>query len=171
MGRKSIFWTQIAPHMDNIAEWANAGATKAEIAKRLGVAPSSVRKFCALGEKGDERYKAFAAAFAQACAVADDAVENALYKTATGYKEQVLKHYKVKVVEYDDAGRRVAEREELREAYDEVAFPANVSAQQFWLTNRQPERWKRQPEAAQTEDGDASGVVLMPDVSGDAGNG
>lgn len=163
MGRKSIFETRIAPHMDKIKEWAQAGATKADIAKRLGVAPSSVRKFCALGEKGDSRYEAFAAAFAQACAVADTAVENALYRAATGYKEKVLKHYKIRAVKYDREGHRVAEHEELRETYDEVAFPANVSAQQFWLTNRQPGRWKYKPEAAATESGE-SGIVMMPEI-------
>lgn len=161
---KSKYETHIEPHLEKIKEWAEGGMTKAEIAKRLDVANSTFRKFCALGEQGDERYTALSEALTRACAVADTAVENALFRSATGYKEQVLKHYKVKVVDYDPVtGKRVSEREELREAYDEVAFPANVAAQQFWLTNRQPDRWQYKPEAAATDTGE-SGIVMMPEI-------
>ena len=74
------------------------------------------------------------------------------FKSCLGYNAQIVKHYKLKTVEYDpETGKRIREVETLVEARDEVHVAANTAAQMFWLTNRKPETWKYKPEA---QDGD-----------------
>lgn len=162
---KSKYETHVLPHLDRIAKWAEAGATAKEVAKKLSIAYSSFRKYLDEGSKGNERYAALAAAFAQACEIPDDNVEAALYKKALGYNATVVKHYKVKKVEYDpDTGRRISETEELVAAYDEVHVPADTTAQMFWLANRRGDRWKYKPEPEKNDEDGNTGVVVLPEV-------
>lgn len=94
-------------------------------------------------------------------------VESAIYKRATGYKVSVKKTYKVKRVEYDpDTGKKTSEREELEIGVDEVHVPADVKAGAYWLTNRDPERWKEHPDGGETDGDEASdgGVIYLPEV-------
>lgn len=160
---KSKYESHVLPNLDKIMEWAKAGATAKEIAGKLRIAYSTFRKYLDEGEKGDERYTALSAAFAQACAVPDAEVEAALYKSCLGYNAQVVKHYKLKTVEYDpETGRRLRETEELVEARDEVHVAANTAAQMFWLTNRQRDRWTYKPEPGADDDADTGVVLLEP---------
>ena len=100
---------------------------------------------------------------------ANEQVEKALLQLATGYTVPLAKTFKLKQVEFDpDTGKKIAEREELAVGYDETHVSANTRAQMFWLTNRDPERWSSKPEERQEEDGEESGVVLMPEVGGSA---
>jgi hypothetical protein len=100
--------------------------------------------------------------------VADEAVEAALYKLATGYNATIVKHYKLKRVEYDpDTGRKIAEVEELKAVNDEVHVSANATAQQFWLANRRPDKWKYKPEEKDGGESGGSGVILIPEVKAD----
>ena len=149
---KSKYETHVLPNLDKIIKWAKDGATAKEIAANLHIAYSTFRKYLDEGQEGDERYAALSAAFAQACEVPDEQVENALFKSCLGYNAQIVKHYKLKTVEYDpETGKRIREVETLVEARDEVHVAANTAAQMFWLTNRKPETWKYKPEA---QDGD-----------------
>ena len=149
---KSKYETHVLPNLDKIIKWAKDGATAKEIAANLHIAYSTFRKYLDEGQEGDERYAALSAAFAQACEVPDEQVENALFKSCLGYNAQIVKHYKLKTVEYDpETGKRIREVETLVEARDEVHVSANTAAQMFWLTNRKPETWKYKPEA---QDGD-----------------
>lgn len=161
---KSKYESHVLPHLDKIAAWAQAGATAKEIAGKLGVAYSAFRKYL---KNADGRYEALAAAYAQACEEPDDHVEAALYKSCVGYNAQIVKHYKLKTVEYDpETGKRLREVEKLVEALDEVHVSANPAAQFFWLANRRPERWKYKPAEDRGKDSDGeTGVVLMPEVA------
>ena len=169
---KSKYETHVLPHLDKIAAWAKAGATAKEIAEKLHIAYSTFRKYLDEGEKEleegkeDGRYTALSAAFAQACEEPDGEVEAALYKSCLGYNAQIVKHYKLKKVEYDpETGKRLRETEELVEARDEVHVAANTAAQMFWLANRRPDRWKYKPQEETERDDDGSGVVLLPAVA------
>lgn len=167
---KSKYETHVLPNLDRIEAWAKDGATAKEIAEKLRISYSTFRKYLDDGEKGDERYAALSAAFAQACVVPDEEVEAALYKSCLGYNAQIIKHYKLKTVEYDpETGKRLRETEVLVEAKDEVHVAANTAAQMFWLTNRRPDRWKYKPEAADGDEDDSSGVVLLSPVMDNPG--
>lgn len=160
---KNKYETHVLPNLEKIAAWAKDGATAKEIASKLKIAYSTFRKYLDEGEKGDERYTALSAAFAQACEVPDDEVEAALYKSCLGYNAKIAKHYKIKTVEYDpDTGRRIREEEKLVEAFDEVHVAANTAAQMFWLANRRPGRWSYKPEGG--GEGSEGGVAFLPQV-------
>lgn len=161
---KSKYETHVLPNLEKVTKWAEDGATVKAIAKRLKIAYSTLRRYIDEGKKGNEKYEALSAAFVQACEVADEDVENALYKSCIGYNAKVAKHYKVKRIEYDEeTGKKISEKEELVTVYDEVHVPANTSAQQFWLTNRKPNRWSYKPAMSTDEDGEG-GVVVIPSV-------
>ncbi|NLT46172.1 MAG: hypothetical protein GXX80_11775 [Thermotogaceae bacterium] len=72
---KSKYETHVADRLDVIRGWCRDGLTEEEIAKRLGVACSTFRKY-----KGD--YPALSAALKEGKEVADYRVENALYNKA-----------------------------------------------------------------------------------------
>lgn len=162
---KSKFEKCILPNLEKILGWVRNGATEKEVAGKLQISYSTLRKYLDDGEKGDERYSAFSAAYAHAREEPNDQVEASLYKSCVGYNAQIVKHYKVKTVEIDPkTGRRVKEKEELVEAVDEVHIPANPTAQMFWLTNQRPNVWKYKPDGKDSGEADESGVVMMPPV-------
>lgn len=167
---KGKYESHVAPYIDKIAAWAEKGATAKDIAKKLNIAYSTFRKYIELGEKGEEGFVALKEAFAQACEVPDDEIENSLYKLCTGYNAEIQKTFKVKEVLYDpETGKKISEREKLIKGVDEVHVPANVSAQMFWLTNRRGDRWSYKPEKAQGgDDGGETGVIVLPEVLADA---
>lgn len=163
---KSKYETHVLPYLDKITEWAEAGVTAKDIAANLHIAYSTFRKYLDEGQEGDERYAALSATFAQACEVPDEQVENALFKSCLGYNAQIVKHYKLKTVEYDpETGKRIREVETLVEARDEVHVPANTAAQMFWLANRRPDRWKYKPQETDDDKDSERGVIMIPGVS------
>ena len=90
-------------------------------------------------------------------------VEDALYRRACGYKVKLKKSYKVKTVEYDrDTGKKLAEREDLKEGFEEVHIPADVRVCAYYLNNRSPARWREHP--VDVEDRILDGVVDYPDM-------
>ncbi len=90
----------------------------------------------------------------------DAAVEQALYECAVGGTRPVQKKYKLKRIEYDSAtGRKVAEYEELVDAVEEVYAPPSISAMQFWLRCRRPEKWGGAGAGVQ------AGEIQLPEVT------
>lgn len=153
---KSKYESHVAPYIDKISGWAEKGATAKDIAKKLGVAYSSFRKYVDLGSKGDERYKALAAAFAVACAVPDDEIETALYDRAKGIRWEEKTYERKK---NPDTGYM-----ELVLTKTVTRFiPPDPTSAMFWLTNRRPDRWKYKPGEDQSEN-TGGGVVELPAV-------
>ena len=88
-------------------------------------------------------------------------VEDALYRRACGYKVKLKKSYKVKTVEYDrDTGKKLEEREDLKEGFEEVHIPADVRVCAYYLNNRSPGRWREHP--AEAEEKALGGLVDYP---------
>lgn len=150
---KSKYETHVLPHLEKIIAWAKAGVTAKDIAAQLHIAYSTFRKYIDEGQDGDERYAALSAAFAQACEVSDDAVENALFRRAVGitYEETTYE--------------RVLNKE--TGAYEEVCtkrvtkfIPPDPTSAMFWLTNRKPDCWKYKPEPKAASD-ENTGVIEM----------
>lgn len=160
MGR-SKYETAVAPYIDRVTEWVRRGTTEQEVAEKLGVSCSSLRRYLSCGRAGDERYKALSDAFDAAREEPDDNVEAALYKRATGYNVPVVKHFKLRRVEYDEAtGRKISEKEELVETMEEEHVPADTRAQIFWLINRRPARWQQSPDRGDEQTG--GGIIEIP---------
>lgn len=146
----------VKPYLANIEKWSSEGATDKDIAKALGIGRSTLCRYA-------KKYGELGNALARAHEVADEVVENCLYKKCTGYTVQLRKMFKVKNAVYEN-GKKIAEKEELVAGIDEVHVPADTNAQIFWLTNRKSESWKRQPEAGQGDGDNKGGVIEIPAV-------
>lgn len=159
----NAFSEKVLPRLGDVMDWGRAGADQKEIAEKLGIPYSTFRSWVKKGQAGEERYAPLAVILKQAQEAPNGDVEAALYKKCLGYNAKIAKHYKVKQVEYDqETGRRISEREELREVFDEVHVPADTNAQIFFLTNRAPERWQRTPAPQQGDSDGNTGVVELP---------
>ena len=117
-GRKSKYFTHVQPRLKDIVEWCEKGLIDKEIMTLLGISHESFYKY-------KNEYAEFADALKEGKAVADDMVEQALYKSAIGfdYMEQAMTN-KGEVVEI----RRYSK--------------PNTTAQIFWLKNRRVDRWR-----------------------------
>lgn len=144
MGRKAKYdFDNDTTTLAKIEELARDGAQDKDIAAYLGY---NETHFCEI--KG--KYPKLTEALKKGRAPLDFNVENSLFRKATGYKQKVQKPIKVKEKYYDDQGR-ICERERIEVVeYEETIFP-EVTAQIFWLKNRKPKMWNRQPVE---EDGD-----------------
>lgn len=154
---KSKYETHVLPNLKKISKWAAAGATAKEIAGKLHIAYSTLRRYLDQGSEGDEQYAALWEAFTSACAVADDQVEAALYKRACGYQ------YEETTVE------EKLDRDGMVHTLTKVVkrdVPADPTSAMFWLTNRRRDRWKYRPDEAPGDDGGTeTGVVELPAVA------
>lgn len=107
--------------------WARDGYTFQDIANRIGIAVSTLRGWRA-------QYPEFDEALKRGREIIDYKVENALLKSALGYKTK-----EVKVTTTIRYGKVV---ETIKEVTDREQAP-NVSAIQCWLYNRLPNKWKK----------------------------
>ena len=107
--------------------WARDGYTFQDIANRIGIAVSTLRGWRA-------QYPEFDEALKRGREIIDYKVENALLKSALGYKTK-----EVKVTTTMRYGKVV---ETVKEVTDREQAP-NVSAIQCWLYNRLPKKWKK----------------------------
>lgn len=126
-----------------IQGWARDGLTNKDIAKNMAVGVSTLREW-------QNRFETIKKALSVGKDAADRVVENALYKSACGYTVEIVEPVKVKRTIYDEeTGRKVREYEEVVEARKEMHFPAQVTAQIFWLKNRKPAQWRDKTEVQQ----------------------
>ena len=109
------FETAVLPEFDRIRKNLREGATPGELAGMLNISVSTLNRY-------RKQHPEFRQLFEEAKAAADDLVEAALLRRATGYEN----------VE----GKEV---------------PPDVRAAVFWLKNRRPESWKDRREVAVSE--------------------
>ena len=106
--------------------WARDGYTFQDIANRIGISISTLRGWRV-------QYPDIDNALKKGREIIDYKVENALLKSALGYKTK-----EVKVTTTVRFGKTV---ETIKEVTDKEQAP-NVSAIQCWLYNRLPKKWK-----------------------------
>ena len=149
---REVYEEKIKPRLKDIALWQEQKLSLRNMAKRLGVSAATLSRY--LSKKSVKEQ------------ITDEQkVEQSLYKACTGYTTQVVKHYKVKKIEYDEVtGKKIREEEQLVQALDEVYVPANISAQKFYLVNRLPERWSSRPSAEEEAEGNKAGVIVIPEI-------
>lgn len=75
MARPSKYETHVAPRLEEIKDWVRNGATDEEVAKRLGIAYSTLREY-------KTEFSAFSAALKETKEIVDSQVENALLQNA-----------------------------------------------------------------------------------------
>jgi DNA-binding XRE family transcriptional regulator len=81
--------------------------------------------------------------------IADDLVEQALFKRATGHKHKAVKIF------YDPRLGETVEHEYIEE------YPPDPTSMIFWLKNRQPKKWRDKQEIDHTtEDGKGLKITL-----------
>lgn len=107
--------------------WARDGYTYTDIANRIGIDLSTLRRWRV-------QYSEIEHALKQGREIIDYKVENALLKSALGYKKK-----EVKVTTTIRYGKTI---ETVKEVTDKEQAP-NVSAIQCWLYNRLPDKWKK----------------------------
>lgn len=170
-GKPSKYLTHVAPYLEKIAAWITAGATEKEIADNLHITKSTFALYLKRGRDGEEPYSELSELYARAIQEPNENVEAALYNLAIGYTVDLQKTFKIKVVEFDEkTGRKIRETEKLVTGIDQQHVPANVQAQQFYLANRMPEKWKYKPEPEkQTDEDGETGVVELPAVMDNPG--
>lgn len=119
-----------------IQGWARDGLTDKDIAKNMRIGLSTIKEW-------KNKFPQIREALRIGKDAADRVVENALYKSATGYTVTVKRPVKVRQVFYDDeTGKKLREVETWVQVEEEIAFPANTTAQIFWLKNRKPVQWR-----------------------------
>ena len=123
-GRKSIYETVIAPHVDEIKKAVENGATVKEIAAALGISESTLNKYKA--EK-----KELTAAFARGRASIVIEIRGALLKKALGYEYEEEK----RVGRKDGKGENIV----LVEKYKKHQPPSETAA--AMLLRNYDENW------------------------------
>ena len=90
------------------------------------------------------KYDLISDAIKKGKAPVDLEVENAMLKSALGYKETVKVPIKVKTKkQLKDKG--TIEEEHIEYVDEERYIEPKVAAQIFWLKNRKPEQWRDKP--------------------------
>lgn len=136
-GRKSKYETNVKPRLLEIAAWCRDGLTDKEIAEKLGISQDSFYVY-------KNKYTEFSDTLKETKEIADIKVENSLNKNANGYDYEEEVVVMKKEVIYNEQGKR----------QKEITYPVTVTitkhkeaetkAQQFWLQNRKPEKWRNQ---------------------------
>lgn len=119
-----------------IQGWARDGLTQKDIAKNCRISEYTLRQW-------RDKFPEIAEALRVGKDAADRVVENALYKSACGYTETIRKPMRIKTIEYDpETGKKVREVEKVVAVEEQIHFPAQVTAQIFWLKNRKLKEWR-----------------------------
>lgn len=118
--------------LSKIQSWALSGLTNEQIANNMGITVKTLYEWA-------NKYSNFSDALKRAKKIADEEVENALYKRALGYTVTLNK-------------QKVTKDGIAVDCIEEMHIPGDTTAQIFWLKNRQPEKWRDKVEQSVTVD-------------------
>jgi hypothetical protein len=154
--RFNAYRDAIEPRLKEIEAWRRDGLSTKDISHNLGIADSTLRRWA-------EKEEALSAVLARGKEYVDDViVANAYLRRVTGY--DAVEYKREFKISKDDNGNEVRELVKLTEQTRHI--PADPRAAEFWLTNRQPDKWKY-PQKMQTvadEENDGQGVIVLPAV-------
>lgn len=147
-------------NLEQITQWAGKCTnTVSDIAKKMGISASTFYEW-------KSKYPEIEEAFENGRRSVDENVESEFFKSCFGRREKVKKAHKVKRWKLDGKGRRIEEYEEFVLVEEEVFIPPVWAAQEFYLLNRMPERYRAKnavlPPAK--DDDEKNGVVMLPEV-------
>ncbi len=134
--------------------WARDGLTDEEIAKKMAISVSTLYDW-------KKKFSEISEALKKGKDVVDNQVENALLKKALGHTVKVKKPFKLKEVKYNLEGKRIAEKEHIVYAQEDVYIPPDTTAQIFWLKNRRYKKWRDKPiETTNSEDNTQINIII-----------
>lgn len=151
---KSKWETHVEPKLELVEAWARDGVSEKDIAHNLAVSYNTFRGY-------KDAHPALLAALTRGKDYVDNViVVNAYLRRATGYTtEETRREYKY--MSNPDTG--VMERVLVKESVQEVHIAGDARAMEFWLCNRQPDKWHRPAQAQNvTVDTTDTGVAIMP---------
>ena len=149
VGRKTLY----KPEYDiQVYNMALLGLTDAEMAETIGV---SVKTF----ENWRKDHKAFLLSLKRGKMIADGQVANNLFKRAIGYSYDEVQFEKVGTADNLEGGEIKTDIYKKKVTVKEVV--PDVTAQIFWLKNRQPHLWR---EKQLTEITGKDGKDLIPSI-------
>lgn len=125
--KPTLYERQVLPNMEYIERMARSGVSQADIADAIKINPRTLTRYMG---KHPELRKIIECGRE----VAVQELENALFKSAIGFKETVKKTRVVKKAVYKN-GRKSGEVEVLEPYDEELYFPPNVTATIFLLKN------------------------------------
>ena len=129
--------------------WARDGLTDEQIAHNIGIGERTFTEW-------KSRFSAISAALKKGKAPVDYHVENALYKSATGYIVKVRKPMRLRS-RRKTGDAELIEEERIEYVEEEVYVRPDVTAQIYWLKNRRRGRWCDRPpeiDMAQADEND-----------------
>lgn len=112
-----------------IEGWARDGLTDEQIARNMGISPSTLYEW-------KKKYPEISEVLKKGKEVVDRQVENALLKRALGYDYE-----EVKTLIEDVDGKK---KKKVEKTVKHIA--PDVTAQIFWLKNRRPDKWRDRKE-------------------------
>lgn len=113
-----------------IEGWARDGLINEQIAHNIGIAEGTLYDW-------QNKYPEIAESLKRGKEVVDVQVENALLKRALGYEYEETKQ----IIEVDEKGGERKRQEKVKKR-----IRPDVTAQIFWLKNRNPDKWRDRKE-------------------------
>lgn len=132
-----------------ISEWASTGLTDAQISHNMGISVSTLNEW-------KRRFPQIMDALKKGKIVADQEVENAMYKSAIGYYVEE----EVQELSFEAA---TGNSKLITTKRSKKWCPPSVTAQIFWLKNRQPDRWRDKViQGVETNSDRHFGMIMIP---------
>lgn len=155
-GRKSGYAEKVLPKLELVEGWARDGISEKDIAHNLGIAVSTLSDY-------KNKFPEFSEAIKKGREVSDYIAENRLFLKVCGFSRVIKKPFKIRVPVIKN-GIKIADKEELVTAEEEVYYPPDLGAIIFYLKNRLPEKWSDNPKREVSADNDGGGVIILPET-------
>lgn len=127
-----------------IEGWARDGLTDKEMCEKIGITQSTFYDW-------KNKFPEFSDALKRGKAPVDTKVENQLLKSALGFTVKVKVPFKLKK-KITKNGEGTVEEERIEYADQEIYVKPETTAQIYWLSNRRPDKWRRNPTAEKGAD-------------------
>ena len=127
-----------------LTDLSKSGKTLAEISEHFGIVRTTLYMW-------SKKYPQIQSALSEGKKVADDRVEQSLYEACFGRTEKEV------TIEKDRDGNVI--KSTVRTRY----YPANITAIQYWLSNRRNDMWKARQQLEMTGDS-ALPVMFVNDI-------
>ena len=135
IGRKPLYTDWLTEKgLALVNKWSEEGLINKQIATEIGINVATLYEW-------QDRFPEFADAIKKGKRVIDEQVENSLLKRAMGYQ------YEEEIWGKSRDGEMVLIKRVVK------SLAPDVTAQIFWLKNRQPERWKDKVEVKNEHEG------------------
>lgn len=125
--KQTLYERQVLPNMEYIERMARSGVSQADIAAAIKINPRTLDRYLV-------KYPELKKVIQSGREIAVQEIENAVFKSAIGFKEKVTRSIKVKKTVYKN-GRRSGEVEVMEPYEEELYFPPNMTAAIFLLKN------------------------------------